>query len=169
VVPPCSVSFFAQSSCRLRWYLRVWRMSVEWALEHCQGNHPHRFLLFFFVQLYACMLTARFPPITGLVHTEPTDRYPGRYCRWPRRPFANLGHWWWCVFRFVSSMDRWPFIGTETFFSAILALLRCCRGRPNYAGYPAPSMPPPGPDMRHQRLGSYEQPAASGPMGIGAG
>ncbi|KAJ7789469.1 zinc metalloprotease [Mycena olivaceomarginata] len=72
-------------------------------------------------------------------------------------------------FVLVSSMDRWPFIGTETFFSAILALLRCCRGRPNYAGYPAPSMPPPGPDMRHQRLGSYEQPAASGPMGIGAG
>ncbi|KAF7340165.1 Zinc metalloprotease [Mycena venus] len=49
------------------------------------------------------------------------------------------------------------------------ALLRCCRGRPGYDKYPTPIMPPQGPDMRHQRLGSYEGSAPSGPMGIGAG
>ncbi|KAK7064765.1 zinc metalloprotease [Favolaschia claudopus] len=51
----------------------------------------------------------------------------------------------------------------------VRAMLRCCRGRPDYAGYPAPiAVPAPGPDMRHQRLGSYEQPmpVTSGPMGI---
>ncbi|KAF8213764.1 Metallo-peptidase family M12-domain-containing protein [Mycena galopus ATCC 62051] len=49
------------------------------------------------------------------------------------------------------------------------AMLRCCRGRPDYAA-PAPIMPPQGqgPDMRHQRLGSFDS-APTGPMGNGAG
>ncbi|KAF7367419.1 Zinc metalloprotease [Mycena sanguinolenta] len=41
------------------------------------------------------------------------------------------------------------------------AILRCCRRRPDYAGYPAPIIPPQ-PDMRHQRLGSHDRQAPSG-------
>ncbi|KAJ6573929.1 zinc metalloprotease [Mycena vulgaris] len=46
------------------------------------------------------------------------------------------------------------------------AILRCCRGRPDYPVTPV-IVPPRGPEMRHQRLGSSEGPMSSGPMGIG--
>ncbi|KAJ7151650.1 Metallo-peptidase family M12-domain-containing protein [Mycena filopes] len=52
------------------------------------------------------------------------------------------------------------------------AMWRCCRGRPSYPVAVAPMMAPPmapgpglGPEMRHQRLGSWDRP---GPTGIGA-
>jgi len=45
------------------------------------------------------------------------------------------------------------------------AILRCCRGRPECPITPV--IVPRGPDMRHQRLGSFDEPIPSGPMGIG--
>ncbi|KAJ7652010.1 zinc metalloprotease [Mycena polygramma] len=54
----------------------------------------------------------------------------------------------------------------------VSAILRCCRGRrPDYAGtgYPPPIMVAPGPDMRHQRLGSYDRSGPPPTMGNGAG